>query len=441
MLAPLTRAIATICRSNFMALFVIGRPSRWSPALRASRRRMASSTAARSSKPSTRMQAEPRRVVSTSCTSAPSVTSNSHSAGVGTSTCSCASSTLRTRPATRSRAYSTFSPARACRRSASGKISNERMVLSKATIPALLLPQLAHQIDRIHPAAFGRRQARAKTVEQFRQRGFVERFEIDDLELLEHPRSRLHARPSARTPHTDWSAEQVKSQTPRDGLRSNTRRQVLSTRLQVNIDRLVTAADLDDLAIERARLLHRTQFLLHVPGPAGKFDQLRFAADDAAHRVVFGEFVVKIPECFLRRLRASTVADLIARFVDFAPCDLVHTRGNTEAARLEFPKVDVLTVPQQFREARHVVGEARHRYRLWRERINIELINLFTGHEGAFLSVWIMTDSAYCFLASQFPIPRGRDLERIAAETDAILSANQPLTAYNEERSGAQRRR
>jgi hypothetical protein len=52
-----------------------------------------------------------------------------------------------------------------------------------------------------------------------------------------------------------------------------------------------------------------------------------------------------------------------------------------------------------------------------------------------------MTDSACCFLASQFPIPRGRDLERIAAETDAILSANQPLTAYNEERSGAQRRR
>jgi hypothetical protein len=45
-----------------------------------------------------------------------------------------------------------------------------------------------------------------------------------------------------------------------------------------------------------------------------------------------------------------------------------------------------------------------------------------------------MTDSAYCFLASQFPIPRARDLERIAAETDAILSANQTLTAYHEER-------
>jgi hypothetical protein len=45
-----------------------------------------------------------------------------------------------------------------------------------------------------------------------------------------------------------------------------------------------------------------------------------------------------------------------------------------------------------------------------------------------------MTDSAYCFSVSEFPIPRAGDQGRIAAETDAILSANQALTAYHEER-------
>jgi hypothetical protein len=41
------------------------------------------------------------------------------------------------------------------------------------------------------------------------------------------------------------------------------------------------------------------------------------------------------------------------------------------------------------------------------------------------------------------PVPnsaRRYGLERLAAEIDAILSANHALTAYNEERSGAQRR-
>jgi hypothetical protein len=48
-----------------------------------------------------------------------------------------------------------------------------------------------------------------------------------------------------------------------------------------------------------------------------------------------------------------------------------------------------------------------------------------------------MTDSAYYFLAIQFPIPHGSSLESIAAEIDAILSANQAATAYNEERRRA----
>jgi len=49
-----------------------------------------------------------------------------------------------------------------------------------------------------------------------------------------------------------------------------------------------------------------------------------------------------------------------------------------------------------------------------------------------------MTDSAYCFLASQFPIPCINDLERITAETDAIVPAKQALAAHHEERRGAQ---
>src|ERR1035441_10494235 len=140
----------------------------------------------------------------------------------------------------------------------SGKIGRPSSALEPFPL-ALLLPQLAHDIDRIRPAAIRRCHARAQAVEQFRQRRFVERFEIDDLELLQQPRPRLHACPSASTTHTDGRAEQVMSQTPSDGLRTNTRRQVLPVRLQVNVNRLVAAADLDHLAVERAWLLHGTQ--------------------------------------------------------------------------------------------------------------------------------------------------------------------------------------
>src|ERR1035441_9395034 len=105
----------------------------------------------------------------------------------------------------RSRAYSTFWPLLPCRRSASGKTNNERIVLSKATI-ASLLAQLAHKIDGIHPAALGWGEPCTQAFKNLRERRLVERFKVCDLESLQYPCTRFQPCPSTEAPYADGAA-------------------------------------------------------------------------------------------------------------------------------------------------------------------------------------------------------------------------------------------
>jgi hypothetical protein len=143
----------------------------------------------------------------------------------------------------------------------------------------------------------------------------------------------------------------------------------------------------------------------------GELDQLCRTAENAAHGVVFGKLVVDLRECFASGLRSPTIADLIDPFVDFALSDFVHTGSNPQTSRFQPPEVDVLAMPEQFGKARRVVGEARHRYRLGRERIDVELINLFTGHDGNA----ILSSSVYDGL------PARHEFRELAKAVDEIL--------------------
>jgi hypothetical protein len=126
--------------------------------------------------------------------------------------------------------------------------------------------------------------------------------------------------------------------------------------LQVNVDRLVTAANLDDLAVERTSLLNRPQLFFRMARPAGELNQLRLAANDVAYRIVFSEFVVKILDCFPRRLRPTAISYFLDPLVDLALRDLIYADSHNEATLLQFSEVDVFAVPEQFREVRHVIG-------------------------------------------------------------------------------------
>src|ERR1039458_10459539 len=59
--------------------------------------------------------------------------------------------------------------------------------------------------------------------------------------------------------------------------------------LHVDIDRLVTTANLDDLAVKGARLRDRPKFFFHVARLTRELNQFRFAPDNAATSVVFGD--------------------------------------------------------------------------------------------------------------------------------------------------------
>jgi hypothetical protein len=100
--------------------------------------------------------------------------------------------------------------------------------------------------------------------------------------------------------------------------------------LQVDVDRLVTTANLDDFPVKRARLLDRPKFFFHTARPARELNQIRFTPDNAAHRVVLGELVLDLLVCFSNGLRSSTIEDLIDLLVDFATGNFFHTGSNAQ---------------------------------------------------------------------------------------------------------------
>src|ERR1039457_7642117 len=85
--------------------------------------------------------------------------------------------------------------------------------------------------------------------------------------------------------------------------------------LHVDIDRLVTTANLDDLAVKGARLRDRPKFFFHVARLTRELNQFRFAPDNAATSVVFGQLVVDLPERFSSGLRSTTTRTNAARII------------------------------------------------------------------------------------------------------------------------------
>jgi len=202
--------------------------------------------------------------------------------------------------------------------------------------------------------------------------------------------------PTCRNPARGWHFRRCAEPDCARCLRRNTDVDLFAV-LQWTLIVFVPTADLDDFAVKRARLLDRPKFFFHMARPAG--NSISFAVPRIMRPTA-------LSSASLSSISVSAYerAAVLHHSGPHRPvCQLWAERFRQRAATLQtpgfnFPKWTCSRCPSSSAKLASSRRGA-HRYRLGRERIDVELVNLFTGHDATAILSSLDYDRLACVLA------------------------------------------